>query len=262
MIAHEVAHQWFGDLVTMAWWDDLWLNEGFASWMANKATDHFHPEWKVWLQSLPSKQSVMQRDARDGTHPVITPIEDVAQAANAFDDITYHKGAAVIRALESYVGEAPFRAGVRRYMREHTYGNTVTDDLWAAIGKETAAPVPQIAHDLTLQAGVPMVNMLSSSCEDGKTTLSLNQTHFAIDATSTAARVWHLPIKVAVLGQAPTGAIVSGSTADAGRDAGLRTGDPQRRSGRLSAQPIFERGACKACGTATPRWRPTISLEC
>ena len=210
VIAHEVAHQWFGDLVTMAWWDDLWLNEGFASWMANKATDHFNPEWKVWLQSLPATHSVMQRDARDGTHAIIQTIEDVAQAANAFDDITYYKGAAVIRALESHVGEAAFRAGVRRYMREHKYGNTVTDDLWAAIGKESAAPVPQIAHDYTLQAGVPMVNMLSAKCAGGKTTLSLNQTHFAIDADSTAARVWHLPVKVAVLGQAPSGAIVAG----------------------------------------------------
>lgn len=210
VIAHEVAHQWFGDLVTMAWWDDLWLNEGFASWMANKATDHFNPEWKVWLQSLPATHSVMQRDARDGTHAIIQTIEDVAQAANAFDDITYYKGAAVIRALESHVGEAAFRAGVRRYMREHKYGNTVTDDLWAAIGKESAAPVPQIAHDYTLQAGVPMVNMLSAKCAGGKTTLSLNQTHFAIDADSTAARVWHLPVKVGVLGQSPSGAIVAG----------------------------------------------------
>ena len=210
VIAHEVAHQWFGDLVTMAWWDDLWLNEGFASWMANKATDHFNPGWKVWLQTVPITHSVMQRDARDGTHAIIQPIEDVAQAANAFDDITYYKGAAVIRALESHVGEAAFRAGVRRYMREHKYGNTVTDDLWAAIGKESAAPVPQIAHDYTLQAGVPMVNMLASSCAGGKTSLSLNQTHFAIDADSTRARVWHLPVKVAVPGHAPTGSIVSG----------------------------------------------------
>jgi aminopeptidase N len=108
------------------------------------------------------------------------------------------------------VGEAAFRAGVRRYMREHKYGNTVTDDLWAAIGKESAAPVPKIAHDYTLQAGVPMVNMLETRCAGGKTTVSLNQTHFAIDADSTAARVWHLPVKVAVLGQPPSAAIVSG----------------------------------------------------
>ena len=220
VIAHEMAHQWFGDLVTMAWWDDLWLNEGFASWMANKATDHFHPEWKVWLQSLTAKQSVMQRDARDGTHPIVTTIEDVAQASGAFDNITYTKGEAVIRALEFHVGEAAFRAGVRRYMREHLYGNTVTDDLWAAIGKESPVPIVQIAHDLTRQAGVPMVNMLSARCSGGKTTLSLNQTHFAIDPDSTAARVWHLPVKVAALGQPPTALIVSGATPTQAETAG------------------------------------------
>jgi aminopeptidase N len=210
VIAHEMAHQWFGDLVTMAWWDDLWLNEGFASWMADKATDHFHPEWKMWLQSLGAKQAVMQRDAREGTHPIITTIDDVAQASSAFDDITYSKGEAVIRALESHIGEAAFRAGVRRYMRDHQYGNTVTDELWAEIGKESPVPIVQIAHDLTHQAGVPMVNMLSSSCVGGKTTLSLSQTHFAIDAGSTPARAWHLPVKVATLGQAPAAVLVSG----------------------------------------------------
>jgi aminopeptidase N len=212
VIAHEMAHQWFGDLVTMAWWDDLWLNEGFASWMANKATDHFHPEWKVWLQSLSDKQAVMQRDARDGTHPIVMEIPDVFAAASAFDDITYTKGEAVIRALEFHIGDAAFRAGVRRYMREHLYGNTVTDDLWKALGRESQVPVLEIAHDLTRQAGVPMVNLLASHCSDGRTTVSLNQTRYVIDASSTAARVWHLPVKVATLGNAPSAIIVSGET--------------------------------------------------
>jgi aminopeptidase N len=211
VIAHEIAHMWFGDLVTMAWWDDLWLNEGFATWMADKATNHFHPEWNVWLGSLGEKQAVMQRDARDGTHPIITPIEDVFQAANAFDDITYGKGSAVLRALEFHTGDAAFRAGVRSYMQKYKYGNTVTDDLWAEIGKASKTPITQIAHDLTLQAGVPMVNMLSSKCAGGKTTVSLSQTHFAIDASSTSARVWHVPVKVATLGGAPTTVIVSGT---------------------------------------------------
>src|ERR1700678_3690460 len=99
VIAHEMSHQWFGDLVTMQWWDNLWLNEGFASWMQEKATDHFHPEWNVWLQSLAGKNDVMQTDERDGTHPIITPINDVLQANSAFDRITYTKGQAVIRML-------------------------------------------------------------------------------------------------------------------------------------------------------------------
>jgi aminopeptidase N len=212
VVAHEMAHQWFGDLVTMAWWDDIWLNEGFASWMENKVTDHFHPEWKIWLQSLREKQYAMAEDAREGTHPIITPIDDVFQASNAFDTITYTKGAAVIRTLESYLGEAPFRDGVRRYMHDHAYANTVTDDLWAELDRGSSRPITQIAHDFTLQAGVPMITVRSGSCASGKTELRLEQGHFAIDAASTTARIWHVPVRVAVPGGAEVAKVVSGST--------------------------------------------------
>src|SRR5579884_3711990 len=102
VVAHEMAHQWFGDLVTMQWWDDLWLNEGFASWMEVKATDHFHPEWSLWLGALGDKEAAMRLDARAGTHPVVQHIRDVLQANQAFDTITYQKGEWVIRMLESY----------------------------------------------------------------------------------------------------------------------------------------------------------------
>ncbi|HEX4386204.1 MAG TPA: M1 family metallopeptidase [Myxococcales bacterium] len=211
VIAHEMAHQWFGDLVTMAWWDDLWLNEGFASWMGNKATDHFHPEWHVWLSSLNATQGAMQTDARDGTHPIITPILDVLQASGAFDNITYSKGAAVIRTLESSAGEEAFRAGVRRYMSDYAYGNTVTDDLWKELDKGATNPITQMAHQLTLQAGVPLITEEASSCKDGKTTLLLSQGHYAIDAGSTKARVWQVPVAAAALGGAKALALVSGS---------------------------------------------------
>lgn len=212
VVAHEMAHQWFGDLVTMAWWDDLWLNEGFASWMQNKVTNQYHPEWNVWLQSLGGKQFAMGEDARDGTHPIITPILDVQQASGAFDTITYVKGAAVIRTLESYLGEDAFRAGVRRYMQDHAYGNTVTDDLWKAIDAGSSRPITRIAHDLTRQAGVPAVAEISAECRGGKTLLKLSQGHFAIDADSTTARVWHVPVTVATLDGTSAKAIISGST--------------------------------------------------
>jgi aminopeptidase N len=213
VIAHEMAHQWFGDLVTMAWWDDLWLNEGFASWMGSKATDHFHPEWHVWLQSLNAKQGAMQTDARDGTHPIITPILDVLQASGAFDNITYSKGEAVIRTLETSVGEEAFRAGVRRYMSDYAYGNTVTDDLWKELDKGAANPVTQMAHELTQQAGVPLITEEALSCKDGKTTLLLSQGHYAIDAGSTKARVWQVPVAAASPGGAKALAVVSGAKA-------------------------------------------------
>ena len=156
-VAHEMAHQWFGNLVTMAWWDDLWLNEGFATWMQNKATDHFHPEWTVWLQTAAYQQYAMDLDARLGTHPVVTPIHDVFQASSAFDDITYYKGMAVVRMLEAYVGEDAFRKGVRAYIEKYAYSNAVTDDLWTEIDKASPLPVSEIARDFTLQAGVPLI---------------------------------------------------------------------------------------------------------
>jgi aminopeptidase N len=210
VVAHEMAHQWFGDLVTMAWWDDLWLNEGFASWMENKVTDHFHPEWKIWLQALEEKQGAMQEDARDGTHPIITPILDVTQASSAFDTITYSKGAAVIRMLESYVGEDAFRAGVRRYIHDFAYGNTVTDDLWHEMDKGSRRPIVRIAHDFTLQAGVPMLSEASNGCVGGQSRLRISQGHFAIDADSTSARIWHVPALIATLHGRSVATVVSG----------------------------------------------------
>jgi aminopeptidase N len=190
-IAHEMAHQWFGDLVTMAWWDDLWLNEGFASWMENKTTDHFHPEWKIWLQTKAGEQSAMRTDSRNGSHPVITPIHDVFAAANAFDGITYEKGHSVIHMLEDYVGPGVFRAGVRNYIAHHAYGNTVTDDLWTEIDKVSPKKITGIAHDFTLQAGVPLITI-----DRGADGVRLSQTRFGADAASKAPRSWRAPVTV------------------------------------------------------------------
>ncbi|WP_372786421.1 M1 family metallopeptidase [Phenylobacterium sp.] len=195
-VAHEMAHQWFGDLVTMAWWDDLWLNEGFASWMENKATDHFHPEWKIWLQTKAGEQSAMRTDARSGTHPVITPIHDVFAAANAFDNITYQKGHAVIHMLETYVGEDVFRAGVRNYIAHHAYGNTVTDDLWTEIDRVSPKKITGIAHDFTLQAGVPLITAAATPAG-----VELTQGRYGADELSGKPRTWRTPVTVMGLGE-------------------------------------------------------------
>jgi aminopeptidase N len=205
-IAHEMAHQWFGDLVTMAWWDDLWLNEGFASWMENKTTDHFHPEWKIWLQTKAGEQGAMRTDARVGTHPVITPIKDVFAAANAFDSITYEKGHAVIHMLEDYVGPDTFRAGVRNYIAHHAYGNTVTDDLWTEIDKVSPKKITGIAHDFTLQAGVPLISAAETAGQ-----VKITQSRFGADEPSKAARTWRTPVTVGGLG-APLRTVVSEKT--------------------------------------------------
>jgi len=192
VVAHEMAHQWFGNLVTMAWWDDLWLNEGFASWMENKATDHFHPEWKVWLSTQSGQQSAMRLDSRAGTHPVIADIPDVFAAANAFDAITYQKGQAVIRMLETYVGEDAFKAGVRSYIKDHAYRNAVSDDLWNALGK--AAPskeVVEVAHDFLLQPGVPLIRAKETAAG-----VALTQERFGVDASQRKPQTWRTPVDV------------------------------------------------------------------
>jgi aminopeptidase N len=197
--AHEMAHQWFGDLVTMAWWDDLWLNEGFASWMENKAADHFHPEWKMSLQALESREQAMRIDASAGTHPVITPIHDVFAAANAFDAITYQKGEAVVGMLERYIGEDAFRDGIRRYMAHYAYGATTTDQLWAELETVSPRPVTQVAHDFTLQSGVPMI--WAEPAAGGR--LRLSQSRFTT-GSKRATGVWLTPVRVA--GPGETGA--------------------------------------------------------
>ncbi|HVU19723.1 MAG TPA: M1 family metallopeptidase [Rhizomicrobium sp.] len=208
VIAHEMAHQWFGDLVTMDWWEDLWLNEGFASWMELKATDHFHPEWKVWMESIDAKEGAMRVDARAGTHPIVTPILDVLQANQAFDTITYSKGQAVIRMLENYVGEDAFRAGVRNYIKAHAYGNTVTDDLWRELDKTSPRPVTQIAHDFTLQAGVPLIRVAPAAGG-----LRLTQDRFADDSSAKAPLTWHVPVLVQSAGdKAPWRGVVARGT--------------------------------------------------
>ena len=133
VLAHEMAHQWFGDLVTMGWWNDLWLNEGFASWMQNKAAASLHPDWQVWLNGGGAKQSAMDVDARRTAHPIQQPIADESEAESVFDSITYLKSQAFIRELENYLGAEKFRDGIRRYMAAHAYSNATTADLWLAL---------------------------------------------------------------------------------------------------------------------------------
>ena len=212
VVAHEMAHQWFGNLVTMQWWDNLWLNEGFASWMENKATDKFHPQWTMWLQSESARQRAMTQDSRATTHPVVQEIESGEQADQAFDDITYRKGQAVIRMLESYVGEDVFRQGVRTYMKRYAYKNTVTDDLWAEMTAAGAKDIKTIADDFTLQAGVPLISVESASNAGGAVKLSLRQSRFGLDADSRKPLVWHVPVVAASVpgGGTPTSIVTSG----------------------------------------------------
>ncbi len=141
----NLAHQWFGNLVTNAWWDNLWLNEGFASWMQAKATAKLHPEWDSTLDDLLNHDHTMHLDAHHSSHAIQQTILNEEQAAAAFDSITYNKASAVLGMLESYIGEDVFRRGIAEYMRRHQYSNTTSADLWAALERASGKPVGKIA---------------------------------------------------------------------------------------------------------------------
>ena len=205
VIAHETAHQWFGDLVTMAWWDNLWLNEGFASWMGSKCSAHFNPDWEVWLakniQRDPArrtgiaKEVAMEGDARSATHSIQQPVATEDEANSAFDDITYRKGQSFLRMLESFLGENVFRDGIRRYLAAHKYSNTTTADLWSALSEASNKPVGEIAAAWTEQPGFPVVNVK----RDGDK-ISLSQERFAVNFPNARGLEWKIPLTYFVVG--------------------------------------------------------------
>jgi aminopeptidase N len=189
VIAHEMAHQWFGDLVTMAWWDNLWLNEGFASWMGTKCSDHFNPQWHIWLRSNADKQSAMTTDALSATHPIQQPVKTESEAASAFDEITYQKGQSFLRMLESYLGEEDFRAGIRSYIQAHRLSNSTTADLWNALAQSSRKPVTAIAASWTEQPGLPLVSMAST-----ESSATVSQERFTVHQKSPKPLEWKIPI--------------------------------------------------------------------
>ena len=199
IMAHEMAHQWFGNLVTMAWWDNLWLNEGFASWMGTKSTDALNPEWAAWVRTDAGRDGLMSRDARKSTHPIQRAVASESQIGDAFDDITYQKGMCFIRMLEDYLGEKPFRSGLQRYFRRHKYSNTTTADLWNAMAEASGKPVGEFAAGWTEQPGLPVV-VASSRCVNGGQELELKQERFTLMDPRPAPLRWKIPVSSARLG--------------------------------------------------------------
>jgi aminopeptidase N len=200
IVAHEMAHQWFGDLVTMAWWDDLWLNEGFASWMATKVSATLQPQWEMLLTRIDGRELAMSLDAFKTTHPVVQKINTVEQVNQAFDSITYQKGEAVITMLEAFAGDDVWKEGIRAYMKAHAYGNTQTDDLWKAVEGAGAKGLVGIAHNYTSQPGIPLVRVDSASCKGGVTTLALSQGEFSRDDKDKTPQSWHVPVMAQTVG--------------------------------------------------------------
>src|SRR2546430_6320210 len=218
VLAHEMAHQWFGDLVTMAWWDNLWLNEGFASWMGSKCTARFNPQWEVWLRrNLPrdptrrvgiAKEQAMEGDARSTTHPIHQPIATEAEANSAFDDITYKKGQSFLRMVESFLGEDVFRDGIRQYIATLKYSNSTTADLWNALSEASKKPVGEIAAGWTEQPGFPIVKVKR---EEGNN-VSLTQERFTVNFGNAPRLEWKIPLTYAVVGEAPATLLMANKT--------------------------------------------------
>ncbi|MFO0607330.1 MAG: M1 family metallopeptidase [Polyangiales bacterium] len=197
IVAHELAHQWFGNLVTMAWWDDLWLNEGFATWMGSRVMDTWRPELGERVDAVASSVWARTNDGLTTARPVRTPVTTTSQAMEAFDAMAYNKGAAVLRMLEAHVGEGPFREGVRAYLNAHAWGNATAADLIASLSTAAGRDLAPIASSFLDQAGVPMVDA-SVVCAPGAVArVTLRQSRFTNGrpAEGEPAR-WAIPVCV------------------------------------------------------------------
>src|SRR5246500_810582 len=204
--AHEIAHMWFGDLVTMKWWDDVWLNEGFATWMSSKPLQKWKPEWNFGLDDVSGTGGTLNVDALDNTRPIHQAAETPAQIQELFDGIAYGKAAAVLRMLESYLGEETFRAGINAYLQEHQYGNSTAEDFWSTQAKTSKKPIDQIMPTFVKQAGVPIINV-KAQCSGNSTAVNLSQQRYYYDRSkfeSPGDQLWQIPL--CLKGTATTGA--------------------------------------------------------
>ncbi len=173
VIAHELAHMWFGDLVTMKWWNGIWLNEAFATFMELKCIDAYRPDWKRWLAFAAARNAAMGTDSLASTRPIEYPVGSPEEANEMFDILTYSKGSSVLRMLEVYLGEETFRDGIRQYLAAHSYANTETADLWAALEEVSGEPVGDVMERWIFQGGYPRLKVTPGA--DG---YSVRQEHF------------------------------------------------------------------------------------
>jgi len=196
VVAHEMAHQWFGDLVTMKWWDDIWLNEGFATWMSSKPIQAWKPEWNFNLDDVSNTGGTLNTDSLANTRPIHQAAETPAQIQELFDGIAYGKAAAVLRMLEAYLGEQTFQAGVNAYIQKHQYANATEADFWDAQTKTSKKPVDQIMPTFVKQAGVPIINV-KSQCSGASTTVSVEQRRYFYNREKFEAasdQLWKVPL--------------------------------------------------------------------
>jgi len=188
VVAHEIAHMWFGDLVTMEWWEGIWLNEAFATFMQVLCTNALRPEWKMWVGFGVDRDAALQVDGLHSTRPIEYEVVSPDDTRGMFDVLTYEKGGSVLRMLEQYLGEQTFRDGIRRYLSRHSYANTVTTDLWDALEEASDQPVRDLMNTWILQGGHPLVTF-----ENGR----LSQQPFAYGPSSGESAIgssWLVPV--------------------------------------------------------------------
>ncbi len=195
VVTHELAHMWFGNLVTMQWWDDLWLNEGFASWIEYKCSNHIRPNWHMWREYVSSDMfGALRSDSYSTTHAIYATINHPGEIAQKFDAITYRKGSSAIRMLESYLGEETFRRGLKQYLTRFSYKNATRNDLWSELEKVAKKPVKEFMHKWVHQPGHPII---SYSQKQGK--IEFNQSIFRYNNKSKLPHViWPVPLHIQV----------------------------------------------------------------
>lgn len=194
VVAHELTHQWFGNLVTMRWWNDLWLNESFASWMSYLAVDHIHPDWNVWTQFVVDEQSIaLKIDSLENTHPIEVEINHPDEIRTIFDAISYEKGASVLNMLKNYLGDVAFRDGLRSYLKQNAYKNAETSDLWMALEAVSGKPVREFMAEWTSKPGYPIVSVDQTAND-----LKIKQERFYLNPesrkTATSQQIWPVPL--------------------------------------------------------------------
>jgi puromycin-sensitive aminopeptidase len=272
VVAHEMAHLWFGDLVTMKWWDDLWLNEAFATWMSTKAVDYLMPQWHSWDEFGLARSQALWTDSLKSTRPIHFKVENPNQINEMFDEITYEKGASILRMLEQYVSPPTFQSGVQSYIRAHKFGNARTEDLWRAIGESSHLPVPEIMHGWVFQPGYPLIS-LSRATGSGQLTLLQKQFFLENAGTPQNTALWSVPVairpvagdkKTVILLKAPAqpvdlaagnGAVL----ANAGADGFYRVKYPAGVLKEIRPLVQSKLSSAERLGLLTDQWSLTIS---
>ncbi|KAI8823190.1 peptidase family M1-domain-containing protein [Fimicolochytrium jonesii] len=218
LIGHELAHQWFGNLTTMDWWSDLWLNEGFATFAGWTATNHLFPEWKVWSQFLADDYAAGKNmDALESSHPIAVEVNSPSEISSVFDAITYSKGASVVRMLDAYLGPAIFRNGIREYLKKYQMANATTAELWYALFAASGCDVASLMKEWTCDVGYPVVQVVSESVDTvkGELSLELEQSRFLSSGHPAGSMkedsIWWIPLLITTHldSRAPTQNILS-----------------------------------------------------